>query len=147
MGLNPRLFAGKRACLMKFFFPDSHDLVDPSFDFKTEKRSQHRVRHQDDQYAHELFDESPYRGILFSKAVVDGTEKGAGKYTTAQRLRLLRVGVRQFFRIESRPLQTMGDCGAFAYVREKTPPYSVDDVIEFYAACGFDFGVSVDHVI
>ena len=41
----------------------------------------------------------------------------------------------------------MGDCGAFSYVREKTPPYSVDDVITFYLDCGFDYGVSVDHVI
>src|SRR4051812_30700775 len=130
---------------MNFFFPDSHDLVDPSFDFKTEQRSQHRVRHQDAQYAHELFDESPYSGILVSKAIVDGTEKGAGKYTTAQRLRLLSLGVREFLRFGQRPLETMGDCGAFSYVREKTPPYSVDEVITFYLDCGFDFGVSVDH--
>jgi len=133
--------------MMKFFFPDSHDLVDPSFDFTTERRSQNRVRHQDDQYAHELFNEPPYSGILVSKAVVDGTEKGAGKYTTAQRQRLLRLGVREFFRLGPRFLETMGDCGAFAYVREKTPPYNVDDVITFYLDCGFDFGVSVDHVI
>jgi hypothetical protein len=119
---------------MKFFFPDSHDLVDPSFDFVTERRSVTRVRHQDDQYAHEVFSESPYSGILVSKAIVDGTEKGAGKYTTAQRLRLLR-------------LETMGDCGAFSYVREKVPPYSVDDVLDFYVSCNFDYGVSVDHVI
>ena len=41
----------------------------------------------------------------------------------------------------------MGDCGAFTYVREETPPYSVDEVIDFYEGCGFDFGISVDHVI
>lgn len=132
---------------MKFFFPDSHDLVDPSFDFLTERRSSTRVRHQDDQYAHEVFSESPYSGVLVSKAIVDGTEKGAGKYTTAQRLRLLRLGVREFFRFNERPLETMGDCGAFSYVREKVPPYSVVDVLEFYASCDFDYGVSVDHVI
>jgi hypothetical protein len=41
----------------------------------------------------------------------------------------------------------MGDCGAFTYVREEVPPYSVDEVIDFYDACDFDFGISVDHVI
>jgi hypothetical protein len=41
----------------------------------------------------------------------------------------------------------MGDCGAFTYVREEVPPYSVSDVIQFYADCGFDFGISPDHVI
>jgi hypothetical protein len=132
---------------MKFFFPDSHDLVDPSFDFQTERRSPTRVRHQGDQYAHEVFDEPPYSGLLISKAIVDGTEKGSGKYTTAQRLRLLRNGVREFFRIGERPLETIGDCGAFSYVKERTPPYSVDEVLSFYDQGRFDYGVSVDHII
>lgn len=132
---------------MKFFFPDSHDLVDPSFDFTTEKRSETRMRQRDDQYAHEALKVPPYSGLLVSKAIVDGTEKGAGKYTIAQRHRLLRSGVREFFRLEDRPLETMGDCGAFSYVKEKHPPYSVEEVIEFYIQCRFDYGVSVDHVI
>ncbi|MCL4206655.1 MAG: hypothetical protein KJ000_29580 [Pirellulaceae bacterium] len=132
---------------MKFFFPDSHDLVDPSFDFQTETRSEHRIRHRNDQYAHELFEQPPYSGMLVSKAIVDGTEKGAGKYTVAQRHRLLRQGVREFFRIGDRPLETMGDCGAFSYVREEYPPYSVEEVIDFYLDCQIDYGVSVDHVI
>ena len=41
----------------------------------------------------------------------------------------------------------MGDCGAFNYVREEEPPYSVEEVIDFYEECGFDYGISVDHVI
>lgn len=132
---------------MKFFFPDSHDLVDPSFDFATERRSETRVRHQDDQYAHEVFQEPPYSGVLVSKAIVDGSISGSGKYSTPQRQRLLRVGIREFFRFASRPLESMGDCGAFNYVRENVPPYTVDEVIDFYLSCEFDYGVSVDHII
>ena len=147
MGSDSRLSPGERIDLMKFFFPDSHDLVDPSFDFTTERRSETRMRQRDDQYAHEILTTPPYSGLLVSKAIVDGTEKGAGKYTIAQRLRLLRSGVREFFRLGDRPLETMGDCGAFSYVKEKYPPYTVDEVIDFYIQCGFDFGVSVDHVI
>ena len=41
----------------------------------------------------------------------------------------------------------MGDCGAFTYVREEAPPYTVDEVIDFYEDCGFDAGLSLDHVI
>ncbi len=41
----------------------------------------------------------------------------------------------------------MGDCGAFTYVREDDPPYTVDEVIDFYEDCGFDAGISLDHVI
>jgi len=133
---------------MKFFFPDSQDLVDPSFDFHTESRSETRVRQRDDQYPHEVFSSPPYDGMLVSKAIVDGTGADAGsRYTLAQRHRLLREGVRSFFRLDDLPLETMGDCGAFSYVREKRPPFTVQEVIDFYVQCGFDYGLSVDHVI
>ena len=133
--------------MMKFFFPDSHDLVDPSFNFESEERSSGRIRHQHDLYAHEVYPAPPYDGLLLSKAIVDGTQNGAGKYTAPQRQRLLRTGVRDFFRLGKLPIDVMGDCGAFAYVREKTPPYSVEEVLDFYEQCRFDHGVSVDHVI
>lgn len=136
---------------MKFFFPDSQDLVDPSFDFIKETRGEHRVRHRDDLYAHEVFKTPPYDGLLVSKAIVDGRAGAAGKYSLAQRHRLFRVGVREFFRLnereEFRTLETMGDCGAFSYVREKEPTYSVEEVLRFYEDCQFDYGISVDHVI
>ena len=41
----------------------------------------------------------------------------------------------------------MGDCGAFSYVNEDKPPFSVESVIEFYENGGFDYGISVDHLI
>jgi len=138
---------------MKFIFPDSQDFVDPSFDFITEQRADGRLRARDDKYAHEVFAHPPFDGLLVSKAIVDGVDASAkaGKYGLAQRHRLLRVGVREFFRLDdqesSRRLITMGDCGAFSYVKESVPPFSVDEVIDFYDACGFDIGVSVDHVI
>ena len=132
---------------MKFFFPDSQDLVDPSFDFEKENRSETRIRHQDDQYAHEVFSKPPYDGILVSKSIVDGTSEGSGRYTLAQRHRFYRVGVREFFRLGDSKLETMGDCGAFNYIREAVPPVSAEEVFTFYDECGFDYGVSVDHII
>jgi hypothetical protein len=132
---------------MKFFFPDSQDLVDPSFDFQTEKRSVTRIRQRDDLYPHEVFSEPPYNGMLVSKAIVDGTGGEGSRYTLAQRHRLLREGVRTFFRFGQHPIETMGDCGAFSYVREKRPPFTVQEVLDFYVQCGFDYGLSVDHII
>ncbi len=135
---------------MRFFFPDSQDQIDPSFDFVTEERTPHRVRQRDDHYAHEALATPPVDGILVSKTIVDGTRRGAGKYTAAQRHRLYRVGVRQFFRLDTvvgPAMASMGDCGAFSYVTEEEPPYTPDEVIDFYAECGFDLGLSVDHVI
>ena len=135
---------------MKFFFPDSQDQVDPTFDFTTEERSALRVRQRDDLYIHEVLRKRAIDGLLVSKAIVDGVPGASGKYTLAQRHRLYREGVRRFFRLAAAPgspLLTMGDCGAFSYVNDDVPPYSPDDVIDFYDDCGFDLGISVDHVI
>jgi hypothetical protein len=134
---------------VKFFFPDSQDLVDPSFDFVTEQRSPDRIRQRDDIYAHEVFSARPYDGLLVSKGIVDGVGVGGGKYTIAQRQRLLRVGAREFFRTghAGSSFPVLGDCGAFTYVRERTPPFTVEEVLNFYTECQFDFGISVDHVI
>lgn len=132
---------------MRFYFPDSQDQIDPSFDFETEERSPFRIRQRDDRYAHEVLSQSPYVGMLVSKAIVDGISGAAGKYSAQQRQRLYRVGIREFFRLHGEEIDTMGDCGAFTYVREETPPYKVDEVIDFYENCGFDAGISLDHVI
>jgi hypothetical protein len=135
---------------MRFYFPDSQDQIDPSFDFITEERSIYRVRQRDDHYAHEALRTPPFDGLLVSKAIVDGLPGATGKYTVAQRQRLYRVGVRSFFRLdhEAGPrIDTLGDCGAFTYVRDEVPPYTPDEVIDFYDGCGFDLGISIDHVI
>jgi hypothetical protein len=131
---------------VRFFFPDSQDQVAPEYDFVNDEYSPYRVRQRDDLYAHEVLDPVPYDGILVSKAIVDGTIKGAGKYSEAQRSRLYRYGVHKFFRLPKR-MEAMGDCGAFTYVQEAEPPFTVAQVAEFYERCGFDAGVSVDHVV
>lgn len=132
---------------MEFFFPDSQDQVDPTFDFDGEISSPDRVRQRDDRYAHEVLNRAPYEGILLSKALVDGP---GSKYTFAQRQRLYRLGVRDFFRLNkgrADSIRTLGDCGAFNYVRMDAPPFTVEDVLDFYEECCFDLGVSVDHLI
>ncbi len=129
---------------MVYFFPDSQDLVDPSFDFQKETRGITRLRQRDDCYPHEIFSSPPYDGILISRAIVDE------RYTLAQKQRLLRSGARAFLRIDEprfAHLKVMGDNGAFSYRDADVPPFTVDDVIDFYERCGFDLGISVDHVI
>jgi hypothetical protein len=132
---------------MKYFLPDCQDFVDPSFDFEREDRSIQRVRQRDDQYAHEVFSLQPYDGLLVSNGIVDGFGGSSKKYTMAQRHRLMRIGAREFLRAGAPDIPIMGDCGAFTYVKEKVPPYTVDEVLRFYAECEFDLGISVDHVI
>ena len=134
---------------MEFFFPDSQDQVNPFFDFQSEEFPKHRVRQRDDHYAHEALRAAPYDGILVSKAIVDGSTRGAGRYSMAQSQRLYRLGVSKFFRVDkaSAPLLTMGDCGAFTYAEEAEPLYTVSEVVDFYEALGFDRGVSLDHIV
>lgn len=131
---------------MKFYFPDSQDLVSPTYDFQHDEYSPLRVRQRDDLYAHEILDTPPYSGILVSKSIVDGAMKGAGKYTSAQRARLYRLGVDRFFRLP-KAVESLGDNGAFNYVDELVPPVTVEETLDFYVGCGFDAGVSVDHII
>src|SRR5438094_7931966 len=134
---------------MKYFFADSQDLVDPNFDFDGEARTPDRIRQRKEKYAHEVFATRAYDGLLISKGIVDGAG-GSGRFSLAQRHRLRRFGARGFYRLRTvwgGSLPIIGDCGAFTYVREETPPYSVDAVMDFYLDCGVDFGISVDHVI
>ena len=132
---------------MQFFFPDSQDQIDPRFDFLREELAtqdppaRRVVRPRGPR-------RSPYDGILLSKAVEDGLGTG-GRFTAAHRNRLYRDRVHDFYRLKQprRRSPAMGDCGAFAYVREPVPPYTVDEVIDFYEGCGFDLGFSVDHIV
>jgi len=137
---------------MKFFFPDAHDLVDPTFDFIKESRSILGSRQQSQMYAHEYLEEPPYDGMLLSKAMVDSNSASKGlRYSFAQVQRLKRNGIREFLRLDNpifrKRIDTLGDCGSFSYVNENEPPFGVESVIEFYNECGFDFGISLDHVI
>jgi hypothetical protein len=138
---------------MKFFFPDAHELVDPTYDFARKHDPPRGVGQQDGKYAHELIDPPPYDGILLSRGVIQGKGSDAdgrfrdAKYKLSEQQRLFRVGAREFFRAGKRPLLFMGDCGAFSYRNEPEPPYTVDGVIGYYDACRVDWGVSVDHVI
>ena len=120
-----RMFCGaQRSNAVDFFFPDSQDQIDPSFDFEREASSPDRVRQRDDRYAHEVISPPPVQ----RHAALEGAHRRArAAYTFAQRHRLYRLGVREFFRLDDatgRRLETMGDCGAFTYVREEEPPYT-----------------------
>lgn len=131
---------------MEFYFPDSQDQVDPNFDFVEEEHLPFHVRQRDDHYVHEALSAIPFDGVLVSKGIVDGVGGSSGRYTVAQRHRIYRVGIHQFFRLPQR-VKALGDCGAFSYVTEEEPPISPQDAMDFYEGCGFDAGISVDHVI
>jgi len=134
---------------IKFIFADNLDLVDPNYDFIKDKSSPEREPYWDDCYPHELLGYAPYNGMLVSKAIVGGYVR-SGKYSESQAMRFKRIGARSFLRFEEKDYPNTviwGDCGAFSYANEEVPPYTVDQILEFYGDGQFTHGCSVDHII
>lgn len=138
---------------MKFLYSDTQDYVDPEYDFMNDRNAPTRQRYWGDRYAHEIMQPTPYDGLLVAMSAVvpaPGLASSKVRYSTAERQRMLRDGVRPFLRFDGPQYQdamVMGDCGAFAYVQQEKPAYSPKQVFEFYAAARFTHGVSPDHII
>jgi Queuine tRNA-ribosyltransferase len=121
---------------MRYFIPDWDDLVDPGYNFVSETGAKGKLKYHDEVYAHQIYKEPNYDGLLFSKSTV---EDGAIK------TKLVRdMGIHAFARFE-KPI--MGDCGAFSYITHQSPPYQTREILDYYQNLGFDYGVSIDHLI
>ena len=134
---------------MKFVFAENMDLVDPDYDFVKDRSAPEREPYWDDMYTHEMLGYAPYDGLLVSKGLFHDGNNG-GKYSEGQEMRFKREGARKFLRFEEEkyPNTVMwGDCGAFAYANQEVPPFSVEEIIEFYADGQFTHGCSPDHII
>ena len=134
---------------MKFIHADSLDYVDPSYDFSTDRSCPDREPYWDDNFPHEFLGYAPYDGILVSRAIVGGY-RGGGKYSESQAMRFRRVGAREFLRFREcdYPGSLMfGDCGAYSYHMLREPPYTTEEIVDFYGDGRFTHGCSIDHVI
>ena len=123
---------------LRYFIPEWDDLVDPDYSFETDSHSGGTGNWSNEVYAHQLFPEPSYDGILVSRAVAEKSKK--------KTKRINEMGVHRFLRVP-RTYPIMGDCGAFDYIDKDEPPYTTDDVIDYYTRLDFDYGVSVDHLI
>lgn len=124
---------------MKYFIPDWDDLVDPNYDFISDEHSPNREPLTDDVYAHEIYkDRISYDGILVSKAQIDKSKKKKALTDL--------VGIHGSLRIEKN-IPVLGDSGAFDYIAQDKPPYKTDELMQYYDNLGFDYGVSLDHLI
>ncbi|WP_406610466.1 tRNA-guanine transglycosylase DpdA [Agarivorans sp. JK6] len=134
----------------RFYFPDNKDFVDPNFDGRSNNRTKYHRQYDDDHYPHQILAELPYDGMLVSLAGV-GTMQKRGKYYDQELTEdFYFSGARKFLRLDSSEyerIRLMGDCGAFDYHNEYEPPFTVDELIEFYDRGGFDYGISLDHIV
>jgi len=123
---------------LRYFIPEWDDLVDPDYDFLNDEHSGGQGDWSNEVYAHQMYPEPNYDGILMSRAVAEKSKK--------KKARINEMGVHRYLRVP-RQYPIMGDCGAFDYIGQEVPPYSTEDVIDYYTRLDFDYGVSVDHLI
>jgi hypothetical protein len=122
---------------MRFFIPDWDDLVDPSYDFESDQGTPGKRRYDDEVYAHQLYERPNYDGLLFSKATIGD---GAAKFA-----RVKEMGIHRFAKWRGKPI--FADCGAFSYIESEVPPYQTQEILDYYQNLGFDYGVSIDHLV
>jgi len=126
---------------IQYYIPDWDDRVDPGYDFLTDTHTVGRNPYQDDRYAHEIYPDPPYDGLLLSRAVIeDNTRKQATIVSLGSVHNYLR------WPKDAQHL-VLGDCGAFSYWDQPEPPYQTAEMLEYYQTLGFDLGVSIDHLI
>ncbi len=123
---------------LRYFIPEWDDLVDPDYDFLNDQHSGGSSDWSNEVYAHQMYPEPNYDGLLMSRAVAEKSKK--------KKERINALGVHRFLRVP-REFPIMGDCGAFDYIMEEKPPYPTEDVLDYYTRLDFDYGVSVDHLI
>jgi hypothetical protein len=123
---------------LSYFIPEWDDFVDRDFDFENDVHSGGSGDWSNSVYAHQLYPEPNYDGILISKVVAEKSKK--------KKELINRLGVHRSLRVP-RQFPIMGDCGAFGYINEKVPPYTTEEILEYYTRLDFDYGVSIDHLI
>ncbi|MBS7649098.1 MAG: tRNA-guanine transglycosylase DpdA [Candidatus Bathyarchaeia archaeon] len=127
---------------MKYFIPEWDDRVDPEYDFTTDS---HSKKHYEDPYKNDVYiwnifglDKVPIDGVLISRMKII---ENKNKYK-----KILEEGVHKFLNLP-KDFEIMGDCGAWGYIDQEEPPFKTSETLEYYIKCGFDYGVSIDHLI
>ncbi len=123
---------------LRYFIPEWDDLVDPDYDFTTDTHSGGSGDWSNEVYAHQMYPEPNYDGILISKVVAEKSKK--------KKERINALGVHRFLRVPQN-FPIIGDCGAFGYIMDEVPPYSTGEILDYYTRLGFNYGVSIDHLV
>jgi hypothetical protein len=127
---------------VKYFIPEWDDRVDPGYDFINDM---HSTEHKEDPVKNDAYiwnifgiDNVPIDGVLVSRMPII---KNKRKYERA-----ISEGIHKVLRLPQ-DFEILGDCGAFGYVKEKLPPFDPIETLQYYRDLGFNYGVSVDHLV
>ncbi len=91
-------------------------------------------------FIYECFKNIPFDGLLISKSKFD-TNKSRFSHLLKNNKKL-----KDAFSIP-KDIKLFGDCGAFQYRNEEKPPYTAQEILNYYQDHGFDMGCSIDHII
>jgi hypothetical protein len=127
---------------MRFFIPEWDDRVDPGYNFLTDTHSEFHKEDpsHNDSYMWDIFGVKnvPFDGVLVSLATL---QQSKNKYQE-----ILDNGIHKFLGLPHQ-FSIMADCGAFSYIKEDEPPYKTENVLKIYSDMGFNYGVSIDHLV
>lgn len=123
---------------MMFFLPDCDDFVDPYYDFHKDKSGSLGSSLFFSVFSHEIYRKNNFDGILLSRKYL---------FTSKEKEDVLEnFGVHGYMRL-SKDTFIFGDSGAFSYIDEREPTYTVDELVNYYSKYKFDMGASLDHII
>ena len=114
-----------------YYIPWWDDLVDLRYDFINDAPTD-GVKAT----SHQLYKAAPYDGILASKTKIEDNKTNMA--------RIEQVGIHKYLGFDG---PVFGDCGAFNYIKKDEPPISTEEITDYYHRIGFDYGVSIDHLI
>lgn len=121
-----------------YFFPDWDDYIYEPFTSDDDKKTQGTRS-----YAHEVCGSRvPFDGILLSLSQMPAGKGALYRFADNSDS---RVWLRRRLRVPPH-IHLFGDCGAFSYAAEPTPPFTPEEAAGLYHKFGFDIGASVDHI-
>jgi len=108
--------------------------IDLDYNYEMDKYSEPKNEVTVFQY---LKNNLPFDGVLFAKPNIskkrEAEIKAAGGFKT-------------YYEIPEH-IATMGDCGAPNYFDLDVPNLTAEELLDYYESLGFDFGISLDHMI
>jgi hypothetical protein len=127
---------------MKYFIPEWDDRIDPQYNFITDTHSKMHYENplRNDVYIWNIFglNKVPIDGVLVSRMKI---MENKAKYQ-----QIMNEGIHNFLRLPQ-SFEIMGDCGAWGYIDQEEPPFKTKETLDYYVKCGFNYGVSIDHLI
>ena len=96
------------------------------------------LKNDDRLYLWQIYDDHPLDGLLVSYHPLKTRAPGY------LRERIEKIGIHAALDYDG---TILGESGAFGYLEKEKPPYSTDQLLEFYDKCGFDIGATLDHLI